>query len=144
MLGQRVNRRVPDSMGRYSSRLPHGAHGGAYRKTFSKIRMGICQRLPKSTRSESPDAGQSYATTAEGCWTGCFAGPSTIRPTPMTTSTTDPTRNPTRWLVISSPSVDIATACANPDHAVKAIRLRMRRWISNCDKKDDSERHIKA
>jgi hypothetical protein len=30
----------------------------------------------------------------------------------MTTSTADPTRKPTRWLAISSPSIDIATAWA--------------------------------
>jgi hypothetical protein len=53
-----------------------------------------------------------------------FAGASTIRATPMTTSTADPTRNPTRWFGISNPNFDIATAWAKLDHAVKAIRLR--------------------
>src|SRR5438067_13499450 len=53
-----------------------------------------------------------------------FAGASEIKATPMTTSTADPIRNPVRWLGISRPSIDIATACAKLDHAAKAIRLR--------------------
>jgi hypothetical protein len=53
-----------------------------------------------------------------------FAGASAIRVTPMTTRTVDPIRNPVRWLGISSPSIDIATAWAKLDHAAKAIRLR--------------------
>jgi hypothetical protein len=53
-----------------------------------------------------------------------FTGASAIRATPITTSTADPTRKPTRWLAISSHSVDIATAWAKLDHAAKAITLR--------------------
>ena len=49
----------------------------------------------------------------------CFAGVSAIKATPMTLRTADPTRNPTRWLGISSPSIDIATAWAKLDHAAE-------------------------
>jgi hypothetical protein len=56
---------------------------------------------------------QTYAATAEARSTGCFVGASAIRVTPMTTRTTDPIRNPVRWLGISGPRSDIATVCGN-------------------------------
>jgi len=72
-----------------------------------------------------------------------FAGASEIKATPMTTSTADPIRNPVRWLGISRPSIDIATACAKLDHAAKAIRP-IRRWIPHCDEQENAERDIEA
>ena len=67
---------------------------------------------------------QTYVAGDASRSTELFAGANTIRVTPMTTSTADAIRNPPRWLAISSPSIDIATACAKLDHAAKAIKLR--------------------
>jgi hypothetical protein len=67
---------------------------------------------------------RTYALAVDASSPECFVGASAINTTPMTTRTADPTRNPTRWLAISSPSMDIATACAKLDHVAKAIRLR--------------------
>src|SRR5438477_12574727 len=53
-----------------------------------------------------------------------FAGASEIKATPMRTSTADPIRNPVRWLGISRPITEIATASGTLDYAAKAIRLR--------------------
>ena len=55
-----------------------------------------------------------------------FAGANAIRATPITTSTAEPPKKPARSLSClgCNASADITTACANLDHAVKAIRLR--------------------
>src|SRR5437667_9961137 len=42
-----------------------------------------------------------------------FAGASTIKATPMTTSTTTPTRNPVRWQGITTRRINIATGGTN-------------------------------
>jgi hypothetical protein len=62
----------------------------------------------------------------------------------MTKSTADPTRNPTRWLAISSPSIDIATAWAKLDRAAKAIRLRFADGFRTGDQQENAERHVKG
>jgi urocanate hydratase len=61
----------------------------------------------------------------------------------MTTSTADPTRNPIRWLAISSPSIDIAATRAELDRS-EGDQAAMCRWIPQCDKQEDSERNIEA
>jgi hypothetical protein len=85
---------------------------------------------------------RAYATAGDARSTD-FAGASTIKATPMTTSTADPIRNPVRWLGISSPSIDIATACAKLDHAAKAIRLRFADGFRT-DEQENAERDIEA
>src|SRR2546429_6867374 len=48
-----------------------------------------------------------------------FAGASTIRATPMTTRTTEPHKNPTRWFANWKAIVPMTRACAKLDQAVK-------------------------
>lgn len=64
-------------------------------------------------------------TTAADTRAADFGGASAIRATPMTASTADPTRNPTRWPAISRPSIDIATGStyAGIRHALPVVVL---------------------
>ena len=55
--------------------------------------------------------------------TGCFAGASAIRATPIRMNTADPMSS-LRSIILSNACKDIIPAWAKLDHAVNAIRLR--------------------
>jgi hypothetical protein len=87
--------------------------------------------LPLRTAREMPTFGskgdpvetcQSYAATEEGRSTPCFAGASTIRATPITTSTAEPISSP-RAISLAKACPAISIAWTKLDHAVNAIRL---------------------
>src|ERR1700751_6303911 len=85
------------------------AHSLPPLKCHLSWRQEQIQRPQKMTIAASQRC-NVHAATGDMRLAGCFAGASASRVTPMTTSTADPTRNPTRWFGISSPSIDIPAA----------------------------------
>jgi hypothetical protein len=53
---------------------------------------------------------QVYAAAAGFRSAPCIAGASAIKATPTMTSAADPIKNPTRWLALSNPTIDMTIA----------------------------------
>jgi hypothetical protein len=73
-------------------------------------------RLRWQCRDQCSPRLRAYATAAD-TRASDFAGASAINATPMTTSTAEPTRNPTRWLAVSSPSIEYPSLTASVANA---------------------------